>query len=58
MPTTLAAMPPAALPIEPLRKLWTRSQCEQLDRAGLLDQQRLELVDGELFNKMGKNVRM
>ena len=58
MPTTLAAMPPAALPIEPPRKLWTRSQCEQLDRAGLLDQQRLELVDGELFNKMGKNVRM
>ncbi len=55
MPTTLTATPPAALPIEPPRKLWTRDQCEQLERAGLLDQQRLELVDGELFNKMGKN---
>ena len=46
MPTTLTATP---------RKLWTRDQCEQLERAGLLDQQRLELVDGELINKMGKN---
>ena len=55
MPTTLTATPSAALPIEPLRKLWTRDQCEQLERAGLLDQQRLELVDGELINKMGKN---
>ena len=54
MPTILTATPPAALPIEPLRKLWTRDQCEQLEQAGLLDQQRLELVDGELINKMGK----
>ena len=46
MPTTLTATP---------RKLWTRNQCEQLEQAGLLDQQRLELVDGELINKMGKN---
>ena len=55
MPTTRAAMPPTAVPIEPPRKLWTRDQCEQLEQAGLLDQQRLELVDGELINKMGKN---
>ena len=55
MPTILTATPSAALPIEPLRKLWTRDQCEQLEQAGLLDQQRLELVDGELINKMGKN---
>ena len=55
MPTTLTAPPPAALPIDPPRKRWTRAQCEQLDQAGLLDQQSLELVEGELINKMGKN---
>ncbi len=55
MPTTLTAPPPSALPIAPPRKLWTRAQCEQLERAGLLDQQRLELVEGELINTMGKN---
>ena len=55
MPTALTAPPPSALPIAPPHKLWTRAQCEQLDRAGLLDQQRLELVEGELINKMGKH---
>lgn len=55
MPTTLTAPPPSALPIAPPHKLWTRAQYEQLERAGLLDQQRLELVEGELINKMGKN---
>ncbi len=29
-------------------------QCDQLDKAGLLDQQHLELIEGELINKMGK----
>ncbi len=55
MPTTLTATPSTALPIEPPRKRWTRDQCQQLERVGLLDQQRLELVDGDLINKMGKN---
>lgn len=55
MPTTLTAPPPTALPIDPPRKKWTRAQCEQLDQAGLLEQQSLELVEGELINKMGKN---
>ena len=42
MPTTLTA------------KLWTRTECDLLDQAGVIDQQRLELVEGELINKMGK----
>ena len=37
MPTILTATPPAALPIEPPRKLWTRDQCEQLEKAGWLE---------------------
>ena len=54
MPTTLTAPPPAALPIDPPRKRWTRAQCEELEKAGLLEQERLELVDGELID-MSKN---
>ena len=54
MPTTLTAPPPGALPIDPPRKLWTRVQCEELEKAGLLDQQHLELIEGELINRMGK----
>lgn len=55
MPTTLNTPPPAALPIDPPRKRWTRAQCEQLETAGLLEQQNLELLEGELISKMGKN---
>ena len=55
MPTSVTAPPPAALPFDPPRKRWTRAQCEQLDQAGLLEQQSLELVEGELINTMGKN---
>ena len=55
MPTSVTAPPPAALPFDPPRKRWTRAQCEQLDQAGLLEQQSFELVEGELINKMGKN---
>ena len=55
MPTTLTATPPTVLPIDPPRKQWTRAECQQLEQNGLFDQQRLELVDGELISKMGKN---
>jgi|SRR5271157_5644875 len=38
----------------PRRKLWTRSEYERLYTSGLLDDQRLELIEGELIDKMGK----
>ena len=48
--------------IEPLErsvtlphKLWTRAECEALERAGLIDYARFELLEGELVPKMGKN---
>ena len=44
-----------AAPQSPPRKRWTRSECAVLQATGLLDQQHLELVDGELISKMGKN---
>jgi len=52
MPTTLMDFPAQA---QPPRKRWTRAECEALDASGLLNGQRLELVEGELINKMGKN---
>jgi len=45
--------PPALM--EPRRKKWTRTECAALETLEVFQQQRLELVEGELFNKMGKN---
>jgi Uma2 family endonuclease len=55
MPTALieTLSPPA--PLVPPRKLWTRAECAALETAGLLDGQHLELIDGELINRMGKH---
>lgn len=52
MATALLAPPP---PTGPVRKLWTRAELAEIESAGLLSQQRLELIEGELINKMGKN---
>ena len=40
--------------IAPPHKLWTREECEGLERAGMLDVERYELIEGELILKMGK----
>ena len=52
-------MPSAVLeqltPGEPRRKRWTRAECVALEEAGIWEQQKLELVNGELISKMGKN---
>ena len=37
-------------------KLWTREECEGLERAGMLEVERYELIEGELILKMGKNL--
>ncbi len=36
-------------------KLWTREECAVLERSGLVDLERYELIEGELVQKMGKN---
>jgi Uma2 family endonuclease len=39
---------------EPPRKRWNRTEYQALEQIEALNQQRLELVDGELISKMGK----
>jgi Uma2 family endonuclease len=41
--------------IVPPHKLWTREECAAMERAGLLDLERYELIRGDLVLKMGKN---
>jgi len=54
MPRAVTETPvPAAAP-QPPRKRWTRAECAVLDAAGLFDQERVELIDGELISQMGK----
>src|SRR3954452_15159104 len=40
--------------VDPLRKRWTRPEYDALSSSGVLNDQRLELIQGELINKMGK----
>lgn len=55
MPTTMPKTPSAAAsPAGPARKVWTRSDCEHLERTGFPNYEHLELVEGELINRMGK----
>ncbi|MBV8903497.1 MAG: Uma2 family endonuclease [Acidobacteriia bacterium] len=55
MPTIVTEAPYRPVPTNPPRKRWTRAECAAFQATGLWDQQRLELVEGELINKMGKN---
>ena len=54
MPIALTEIPKSPVPPDPPRKLWTRRECATLELSGLLDEQHLELVEGELISKMGK----
>src|SRR5271154_3867052 len=54
MPTVVTDRPYRPVPVDPPRKRWTRAECTTLEACGLWDQQRLELVHGELISKMGK----
>ncbi len=54
MPTVLTEAPVRPVPPNPPRKQWTRAECATLEASGLLDQQRLELIEGELISKMSK----
>lgn len=55
VPTTVTSAPPRADSPEPRRKLWTRAECDAFEATGLWEQQKLELIEGELIDKMGKN---
>jgi Uma2 family endonuclease len=55
MPTALAEPSYASSPTDHSRKRWTRDEVNALERSGLLVGQHLELIAGELLNKMGKN---
>lgn len=55
MPATLTQRPPAPTAQEPPRKRWTRAECERLEALGIFEHQHLELIEGELIDKMGKN---
>jgi len=55
MPTVVTERPYRNVPIEPPRKRWTRSEYAAVEASGLWEQQHLELVEGELISKMGKN---
>jgi Uma2 family endonuclease len=54
VPTVVTERPYRPVPMDPPRKRWTRAECAALASSGLWDQQRLELVHGELISKMGK----
>src|SRR5438874_3495435 len=54
MPTAVTEIPSAPEAPQPRRKRWTRCECALLDSVGLFDQERVELVGGELISKMGK----
>ena len=52
MPVAVEA--PRESPILP-HKRWTRDECVVLERSGLVDLDRFELIEGELIQKMPKN---
>ena len=54
MPTVVTESPYRPVPLEPPRKRWTRAECAVLEASEVFQQQRLELVEGELISKMGK----
>jgi Uma2 family endonuclease len=55
MPIALTEKPSRPVPQDPPRKRWTRAECEALEASGLLDYDHLELVEGDLISRMGKN---
>jgi Uma2 family endonuclease len=54
MPATLTERLSPPIVQYPLRKRWTRAECERVEAAGI-DLQHVELIEGELIDKMPKN---
>lgn len=57
MPTVVAEPVYIKSATDHSRKRWTREEVNTLERSGLPGGQHLELIAGELLNKMGKNRR-
>jgi len=55
MPIALNTALEPPVPLIPPRKRWTRDECKLLETSGIWEQQRLELINGELISKMGQN---
>jgi hypothetical protein len=55
MPTGADSLVYTSSPTDQSRKRWTRSKVRALENSGLLADQHLDLISGELLNKMGKN---
>ena len=53
MPIVVTKAPYRDVAIDPPHKRWTRIECDALERSGLLNDQKLELIDGELISKIG-----
>jgi Uma2 family endonuclease len=54
MPTVITGWSYRPVPVDPPRMRWTRVECVALEASGLWEQQRLELVRGELISKLGE----
>ena len=54
MPVALTITPEPPVPLIPPRKRWTRAECDTLGPSGIWEQQKLELIGGELISKMGQ----
>lgn len=52
----LQAPPPTTAPPKPQHKTWTREECQTLERLGLVELERYELIEGELIRKMSKKM--
>src|SRR5262249_28866444 len=55
MPTAVTERPYRPVPVEPARKRWTREEYQAIYDLGVWDQQRFELIEGELIVQMPKN---
>jgi len=55
MPTVVAEPVYTSSVTDQTRKRWTRTEVNALENSGLLAGQHLELIGGELLDKMGKN---
>ncbi len=54
MPQLLTTQATSTALLELPRKKWNRAEVRMLETTGVLDGQHLELIEGELLNKMGK----
>ena len=55
MPVAVTEAPSQPAPLFPPRKRWTRDECAAIEPLGVLDRDKLELIEGELITKMPKN---